>query len=310
MRSHSILRSGGPPLRGRGRAALCALGLVSATVLNTEVAHAQQNIPTSDTEDAELGSLPVRPGRWHLFATVDVRNGDYARGSYDDDASGLHQVPIHAQLGLAINLHQKIDGSADAVLLVETNNGFHGPRVAETSTPRAWYESNNLLGIALRPLKDVTMAFSYTNKSSPNGVSGTTHEISGAFAYEGASALGQLHPTATITLRPAAGRGAYAQVGAEPSLKLSKSSSSGEISIPLHVGVGWGGFYETGTGTVTYGNIGLAFSQPFSPAGKRVRFRAEVLALIRDPTLRRLDGDQADHAAVVPLATISLATTF
>ena len=76
------------------------------------------------------------------------------------------------------------------------------------------------------------------------------------------------------------------------------------------VGVGWGGFYAAGTGTVTYGSLGLAYTQPFVVGAAHWRLRVDGAAVIRDDTLRGLGSADAETDAVVPLVTISLATAF
>lgn len=296
--------------RSTGKARAGGLGLAGLIALSAPPAEAQTSIPTSDTENAELGSLEVGRGRLHPFVTADVRNGDYARGSYDDDASDLGRVPAHVQLGFAFDLHRGADGEADAFLLGESSNGFHAPGRGESGSLSPWYESNNLVGLAVRPTKGLTAAVTYTNKRSPNGVGDVTHEASLAVAYEAKSGPGSFHPTASFTGRPAAGRGVYTQVGIEPRLALGQAELAPKFSPSAHLGVGWGGFYQSGTGTVTYGDVGVALVKPFKVGGRTVSLRSEILALIRDRTLRALDGADANRAAVVPLATFSLSTGF
>jgi hypothetical protein len=266
-----------------------------------------RTVPTIDTEDADLGSQEVAAGRFHPILGFDVRNGDFARGSYDDDAASLDRVPVHAQLGFGWELHRGATGDADAWLVGTSSNGFHSPASYETASPRAWYESNNLLGVVVQPAKGLRAGAAYTIKTSPNGVSATTHEASLTFAYEGKHGLGMLHPSFAATVRPKGGHGVFTQIGIEPGFALSAGENAAQLSVPLRFGVGWRGFYEAGTGDVTYGSAGLALSKPVSLGATRWRLHAEALAVVRDGTLRRLGGADAETSAVVPLVTVGAA---
>lgn len=108
-------------------------------------------MPTIDTEDASLGSASVGDARVHPMIAIDVRNGDFVRGSYDDDAADLDRVPVHLQLGLGFELSRGAQGQPDAWLFLRSSNGFHAP-VAEENSPRAWYESNNVAGLIVEPV--------------------------------------------------------------------------------------------------------------------------------------------------------------
>ena len=268
---------------------------------------AARTVPTIDTEDADLGSQEVGDGRFHPVVGLDVRNGDFARGSYDDDAASLDRVPVHAQLGFGWELHRDATGDADAWLVGTSSNGFHSPASYEQASPRAWYESNNLLGVVIRPAKGLKTGVAYTIKTSPNGVSATTHEASLTLAYEARHGLGLLHPSFATTVRPKGGHGVFTQVGIEPGFALSGGERATKLSVPLRFGVGWRGFYEAGSGDVTYGSAGLALSRPFMVGATRWRLHAEALAVVRDGTLRRLGSADAESSAVVPLVTVGAA---
>ena len=277
-------------------------------VLLMSTAAAAQSVPAVDTEDASLGTIPVGMGSLHLLAGVDLRNGDFARGSYDDDAAGLGRLPAHVQLGFAAALHAGKDGATDMWLVGRSSNGFHSAHADESSSPRAWYESNNLLGFVAAPTTDLRIGAIYTIKASPNGVSATTHEASVTLSYDGKAGLGALHPIVVATVRPRGGHGVFTTAGVEPILLAAGGESGAKITIPSKFGVGWGGFYEAGSGTRLYGSTGLALAGPIPLGATQVRVRAELLALIRDDRLRRL-GDSS-HATVEPLATLSLSTAF
>lgn len=271
---------------------------------------AAQTIPTIDTEDASLGSLAVGDGRFHPTLGVDLRNGDFARGGYDDDAANLDRLPVHVQLGFGYDLHRAADGKADLWLVGTSSNGVHAPGIDERTSPRAWYESNNLLGIVGTPTKGLTVGSAYTIKVSPNGVAGTSHEASVTAAYESETGLGALHPSAAATVRPKGGHGLFTQVGIEPQFAMSTRDDRPTFSIPAVLGVGWGGFYEAGTGTVTYGSVGLAYAYPFVMGAAHWRLRIDGLAVVRDDTLRRIGSANAETSTVVPLVTIGLTTAF
>lgn len=278
----------------------CAASLLAAA------GAAAETVPTIDTEDASLGSQDVGDGTFHPILGLDVRNGDFSRGSYDDDAADLRRVPIHAQIGFAWDVHRDEGGGADAWLVGISSNGFHSPAAAEQASPRAWYESNNLLGIVTEPAKGLRAAFAYTIKTSPNGGDTTSHEASLTAAYERDHGFGALHPSFAVTIRPKGGHGVFTQIGIEPGFDLASSRNAARISIPLLFGVGWRGFYEKGTGDVTYGSAGLAVSQPFALGGTKWTARAQALAVVRDGMLRRLGDADAETSAVIPLVTIGV----
>ncbi len=271
---------------------------------------AAQTIPTIDTEDAGLGSLSVGGGRFHPTLGLDLRNGDFARGGYDDDAANLDRLPVHVQIGFGFDLHRARDGKTDLWLVGTSSNGIHAPGRDEQVSPRSWYESNTLLGIVGTPAKGLTLGAAYTIKASPNGVSGTSHESSVTAAYEGETGIGVLHPSFAATVRPKGGSGLFTQVGIEPQTALRSDDDAPTISVPVVFGVGWGGFYEPGSGTVTYGSVGLAYAHPFVVGDAHWRLRIDGAALIRDDTLRRIGSLDAEASTVVPLVTIALVTAF
>ncbi|UYY58166.1 hypothetical protein [Sphingomonas sp. S2-65] len=265
-----------------------------------------QQVPTIDTEDASLGSASVGSGRVHPSLAIDLRNGDFARGNFDDDAADLDRLPVHFQLGFAAELHRNAENEADAFLVFNSSNGFHAPVSAERASPGAWYESNNAVALVLSPARDLRTGIVYTIKTSPNGVSSTTHELSLTSALGGESPLGALSPTAVVTWRPKGGRGLFTQIGIEPSIALTQQDDGPAISFPTLVGIGWDDFYEAGSGDAAYGSIGGAYSHPFEAAGVKWQLRAEALAVLRSDRLRHLGGPDAEHGTVVPIATVSL----
>lgn len=265
-----------------------------------------QTIPTIDTEDASLGSLSVGGGRFHPVIGIDLRNGDVARGGYDDDAANLDRVPVHVQIGFGFDLHRDPSGQADLWLVGTSSNGFHAPRLAERTSPRGWYESNSLLGIVGTPAKGLTLGAAYTIKTSPNGISGTSHEASVTAAYEGDHGIGVLHPNASATVRPKGGTGIFTQVGIEPQLAIGAAEHAPTISLPVIAGIGWSDFYDRGTGNAGYGSVGLALTQPLTIGAVRYRLRVDAAAVVRDDVLRRLGSEDAETATIVPLVTISL----
>ncbi|USU10187.1 hypothetical protein NF700_08005 [Sphingomonadaceae bacterium OTU29MARTA1] len=271
---------------------------------------AAQTIPTIDTEDAGLGTLDAGGGRLHPTFGIDLRNGDFARGGYDDDAADLDRLPVHVQLGFAFDLHRSAGGDADLWLVGTSSNGVHAPVAGERRSPRAWYESNNLIGIVASPMAGLTVGTAYTIKTSPNGISGTTHEASLTAAIDGSSGWKALHPGAAATIRPKGGGGVYTQIGIAPELPLGTGDDGPTLAVPVVLGAGWGGFYEAGSGTGGFGSIGLAYSHPFTVGAMRWRLRADAVGIVRDDTLRRIGGDDAESATLVPLVTLALTTTF
>ncbi len=280
--------------------------LAAAFLLSIAMPAAAQDAPTIDTEDASLGSAEVGAGTFRPILALDIRNGDFARGNYDDDAADLDRVPVHVQLGFAWDLHRDVEGRADAFLIFNSSNGLHAPTRDERAAPRAWYESNNVLGLVISPAKDLRAGLAYTIKTSPNGVSPTAHELSFTTALDGDAGFATVNPSASVTWRPKGGGGLFTQIGIEPSIAVTARANGPALTLPARIGTGWDGFYAPGTSDVAYGAIGAAYSHPFEAGGAKWRLRAEALAIVRDDTLRRLGGPAAERGTVVPLATVSL----
>ncbi len=267
-----------------------------------------QTIPFADTEDATLSEVDIRDGArtWHPVISLDVRNGDYARGALDDNDARLDRVPVHGAIGGAVVLRRREDGSGELFAIGQSSNGFHAPRAADRASPRAWYESNNLLGLAWRPTEGLTTAVTYAIKTSPNGVAATTHEASLSILYSADKGWGRLKPRAAVTRRTQGDGGFYTIAGIAPSFALTRREDGPTLAIPVMGGIGWGGFYGPGTGNRAYASGGLTLAQPVRLGGSAATLQAEVLALVRDDRLRRLDAPDGSTAAVIPYATLSL----
>jgi hypothetical protein len=285
----------------RGGAALLVAAMLAVP------AAAQTTVPFADTEDATLSEIDVGDGDWHPISSVDARNGDYARGAYDDDNAGLGRIPVHVAIGGVVVLHRDATRAGTLFLMAQSSNGFHAPRRDERARPRAWYESNNLIGLAWRPADGVNAAITYAIKTSPNGVAATTHEASLTFLYTADDAPGRLKPRVAVTRRTQGQGGVYTIVGIAPSIALSDREDAATLSLPVTAGMGWRGFYAADSGDRFYGSGGVSLAQPLRIGGARATLQAEVLALIRDDGLRRLDAPGGTTAAVVPHATVSLA---
>jgi hypothetical protein len=281
-----------------------------AAMSGSAVASAQ-SVPTIDTEDATLGSATTAGhGRVHPMLAFDGRNGDFARGNYDDDRADLNRLPVHAQVGVAIDLWHGGDGQPVGWLVLRSSNGFHAPAVREATAPRAWYESNTLAALVFTPAKGLRAAAVYTVKASPNGVSATTHEASLSFAYDGDDAVGSLAPTFAVTTRSKGASGVYTQVGIEPGFALGSGDGAAKVSTPLAVGVGWRGFYGRNCKDRMFASAGAALEQPFSLGSTHATMRWEALALIRDNRLAALSGPDGETATVVPLVTWSVSVAY
>lgn len=293
------------PLRAAGLALFFAAEPLAAPA-------GAQSVPTVDTEDSELGDAAVGGGRLHPTVAADVRNGDFVRGGYDDDGADLGRVPVHLQIGLGFELSRDRRNRPDLWLVARSSNGFHAPRPGETS-PRSWYESNNNLALVAALADGLRGGLAYAVKTSPNGISDTTNEVSATFAYRQDSGVGALNPTFVATVRSKGDDGLDTQAGIEPSFDLGEGEDAPAISIPAHLGVGWDGFYGPATGRVTWGNVGLAYSHPVRMGDTRWSLRAEALALFRDDTLRRLgraSSREAETSAVVPFVTLAMSLAY
>ncbi len=281
-----------------------------AAVLVVAAPAAAQTIPFADTEDATLSRIEVGEGDVHPVASIDLRNGDYARGGYDDDDAGLGRIPVHLALGGAVVLQRRRDGEAALFAIGQSSNGFHAPRRDERARPRFWYESNTLIGLAWRPTKDVDAAVTYAIKTSPNGVAATTHEASVTFLYSADDPVGRLKPRLAVTRRTRGNGGVYMIAGIAPSIDLSDREDGAVLSLPVTAGMGWRGFYGGGSGDRAYGSGGLAVTQPVRMGDARASLQAEMSVLMRDGGLRRLDAPGGTTAAVIPYATVSFAVAW
>ncbi|MEK9210351.1 hypothetical protein [Sphingomonas sp. 2378] len=265
-----------------------------------------QSVPLVDTEDATLSSVSVGGGGMHPILTLDVRNGDYARATYDQDGPGVDRVPVHATIGLAVVLDRDAAGRGRWFLTGQSSNGFHAPSPGERSRPRAFYESNTIAALAWRPVEGLTAALAYAVKTSPNGVDPTTQEASVTMAWTGKDALGDLGPNIVVTRRTQGDGGFFTLASLSPSQKLGEGEDAAQLSLPLAFGMGWDGFYGEGLGDRAYGSAGFALSQPLTLGGAKATLRAEILALIRDGALAASEAPNATSDRIIPLATLSL----
>jgi hypothetical protein len=266
-----------------------------------------QTVPFIDTEDATLSEVDVGEGAVHPIVSFDVRNGDYARGAYDDDDASLGRVPVHVAIGGAAVLKRRADGEGVLFLTGQSSNGFHAPRSDERSRRRSWYESNTIVGLAWRPVDGLSAAGAYAIKASPNGVAGTTHEASLTFLYTGKDAVGFLAPRFAATTRTKGQGGFYTIVGIAPAFPLTRAEDGPTLTVPVSVGAGWRSFYAADSGDRVYGSGGVSFAQPLKIAGAKASLQGEILALVRDSQLRRFDAPGGTTASILPLATISIA---
>jgi hypothetical protein len=271
---------------------------------------APRSAPSIDTEDAALGNVEVSntSGRFHPQLGVDVRNGDFARGNYDDDSATLNRIPFHAQAGFALELHQRADSAADAWLVFSASNGFHTPSSEERVSPRRWYESNTLLGLVVSPAQGLQLGLVYTVKTSPNDSAATTQEASLSLAYQADTGLGAWRPGLVVSTRTQGDGGFYTQGSVEPGVDVNARGL--RLSFPGALGVGWNGFYGPDSGDRFYARAGLALEQPFQWADTHWSARAEALALYRDGALRELSGPEGETDTVVPQVTLSLSLAY
>lgn len=284
----------------------CWIAATALTVVAAPVS--AQTIPFADTEDATLSAIDVRDGArdWHPVVSLDLRNGDYARGAIDDDDYMLDRVPVHIALGGAVTVRRRADGRGDLFVIAQSSNGFHAPRADERASPRAWYESNNLVGVAWRPREELTVATTYAIKASPNGIAETTHEASLSALYTARKGWGRLKPRLSVTRRTQGDGGVYTIAGIAPSFDLSERDDGPTVSIPVMAGVGWHGFYGPGTGDRAYASGGVTLAQPVEIGDSEATLQTDLLALVRDDGLRRLDAPDGPTATVIPHAMLSL----
>ncbi|RYD25326.1 MAG: hypothetical protein EOP89_09420, partial [Lysobacteraceae bacterium] len=100
-----------------------ALMVLAATLASVAAPLASaQTVPFVDTEDATLSEVDVGDGSVHPIVSFDVRNGDYARGAYDDDGVGLGRVPVHVAIGGAAVLKRRAGGEGVLFLTGQSSN--------------------------------------------------------------------------------------------------------------------------------------------------------------------------------------------
>lgn len=153
-------------------------------------------------------------------------------------------------------------------------------------------------------------AATYTIKTSPNGVAATTHEASLTFLYTADEGIGRLKPRLAVTRRTRGDGGFYTILGIAPEIALSDADDATTIGLPVTAGVGWHGFYAAGSGDRAYGSGGITLARPVRLGRARATVQAEILALLRDDRLRRLDAPDGTTAALVPYATVSFAVAW
>lgn len=282
-------------------AAAIALGLPGAAVA--------QKMPTIDA-DGHLSNATVGNGTFHAIIDLNLQNGDFSRGKYDDDAANLDRLPVGVGVTFGWQLHKNAAGTPDLWFEAGSANGFHSPIAIERDSPRAWYDNNNVLALLYKPSKAWTAAVSYAIKTSPNGVSPVSNELTTAFGYQTKAGLGMLRPSLAISFHTEGGSGVYSLFSIDPTFDLAARDDAPTISIPARFGIGWDDFYGAGTGTATYGSVGLAYAHPFKIGPAHMKFRAQALALIRDATVRRLGKADAEHSTVVPLVTLGVTMAY
>lgn len=261
-------------------------------------------MPLLDTDDSSLGQTAVTAGRIHPLGQLGVGNGDFTRGAYDGDPADLNRLPVQTLLAIGAELRHAADGTPTLWLEGVTTNNFHAPHAADPTSPRIWYDNNNLLGLIAQLSPRLRGALTYVIKTTPNGFSSTIHEANASVQFAGNGLLGAIKPGAVVTVHPYGGHGVYSQIGVTPAWHLRGGSDGPTLSFPLKAGIGWSGFYGTGTGDATYGAAGLAYVHPVRLGRVKAAFHAQAAALIRSRAVARLGNDEADHGTVVPLASI------
>ena len=285
-----------------------AIIVLSVTISEVSPLNAK-DFPTIDS-DGHLGKAATGDGDLHMVVDVSVANGDFSRGAFDDDAASVDQLPMHGSATLAWTLHRDAASNPDLWIEASSANGFHSPVAIERTSPRAWYESNNLLAVLYKPNNTTNAALSYLIKTSPNGISPTSHELAASVGYATKNGIGSLAPSVVLSVHTRGGKGVYSLFSIDPNFKLAERDSSPTLSVPVRFGIGWDDFYGSGTGTAVYGSAGLAFARPFALGSTNGKIHAELLALFRDKTVRSLGKRDAENAAVVPLATIGISLSY
>ena len=102
----------------------------------------------------------------------------------------------------------------------------------------------------------------------------------------------------------------YTQLSVEPRVTFGPGELRDQISVPVAAGVGWSGFYEQGSGSRLFGSAGLAFEHPFDVGRTHLKVRTQMLALVRDGRLRKLDDPATGRHTVEPLGTIAISFAY
>lgn len=207
---------------------------------------------------------PPSPSRATASAGLDISNAYFFRGIIQETKGFIGQPYLEAGL----TLHESDSGLQSVSVTSGTWSSLHsGPSGSEGATgdPKMWYETDFYASLGLGFADAWSTDLTYTAYMSPNQSFGTVKELAVGVSYDGL-----ISPYATVAFElegqadGGANEGTYLELGVEPSLPLGQSVLG--LSFPVSVGLSLQDYYETDTGSDSFGyfNVGAMLSVPLS----------------------------------------------
>lgn len=272
---------------GRTAAAAGFTAVVVMTSLAPASAQQPPQQPAQPGAQQQVQPAPAPPagpntGRLSFGGGIDLPNKYYFRGIVQE----TEDLILQPYLNMTVKLYE-----ADQGVLTGINfttgiwNSLHwGPTgdSALVGDPHNWYEADIIAGLSAVLAKDLTLGFTYTAYTSPNGFFNTVQEIALGASYNDSGLLGAfaLNPSVTLAFElegqadAGLGKGTYLQLGVAPGVTVAEGSRYPlSLTFPLTVGLSLDDYYETiGVGgnddTFGYFDFGMNVAVPlaFIPA--------------------------------------------
>lgn len=178
---------------------------------------------------------------------IDFTTAYFFRGIFQEN-QGIIAQP-YAEIGLNLWKGEGKLSSVDGFIGI-WNSVHEGPS-GSGGPQSSWYEADIYIGVSAT-IDPFTIALAYTEYYSPNGVFGTTDEISVTVSYDDAGKYGKedfgLAPYATIAFETDGGadggtdHGIYLELGIEPGFDIIPDKLS--LSFPVTLGLSLSDYYE------------------------------------------------------------------
>jgi len=222
------------------------IGLMAAPALAQTVPPAPAAPKPADTAKPKMATIT---------AGADFTSAYMFRGIFQEDSGAIIQP--HADVALAVNKSFTLDFG-----------NWESQHSAPTGT---FYESDYFVSGTFVAGK-VKPGFLFTSYTSPKDRFKTVNELAAVIGFDDSSSKVPFSPTIILGQELTDGqadggshKGTYLELGAKPTIKLSKKDGAPSLGIPLKVGLGLKDYYEGAAGTDTFGYFDLGFiaSVPF-----------------------------------------------